>query len=165
MRGEVARGGDAALRSEAARGWDASEEAARGKDARGYGASNSEAFQDLLNLALELNSSLRLPDFIRNFVVRANKLLGARAGALALAQGTLLEVVAFHDTTSEPERSAGQSPGRSGERGAERSPGRSEEQGAERNSERSAERSSVRGAVRGRNVALTDVVAKRPEVV
>lgn len=96
-----------------------------GKEDRGYAARNPEAFHDLLSLALELNSSLRLPDFIRKFVVRAAKLLAARAGALALAQGSLLEVVAFHDSAGEPER----------------------------------------GAVRSLNVALTDVVAKRPELV
>lgn len=52
-------------------------------------------------------------------------MLGARAGALALAQGTLLEVVAFHDSAGEAER----------------------------------------GSVRSLNVALTDVVAKRPELM
>src|SRR5262245_25541782 len=72
--------------------------------ARGIRPGTTEAFQDLLSLALELNSSLRLPDFIRSFVVRATKLLGARAGALALAQGSLMEVVAFHDPAGDPER-------------------------------------------------------------
>lgn len=60
--------------------------------------------EDLMSLALELGSSLRLPDLVRNFTVRAASMLGARVGALALARGTLLEVVALHDPAGEPER-------------------------------------------------------------
>ena len=59
---------------------------------------------DLMTLALELGSSLRLPDLVRNFTAHAAKILGARVGALALAQGTLLEIVALHDPAGEPER-------------------------------------------------------------
>src|SRR5256885_1408075 len=57
---------------------------------------------DLMTLALELGSSLRLPDLVRNFTAQATKILGARVGALALAQGTLLEIVALHDPAGEP---------------------------------------------------------------
>lgn len=58
----------------------------------------------LSGLALELGSSLRPHDLVRNFTLRAMEILGARAGALALAQGTLLEVVVLHDPAGEPER-------------------------------------------------------------
>ena len=57
--------------------------------------------ENLMSLALELSSSLRLPDFVRSFIVRAADMLGARAAALALAQGTSLETVAVHGTTLE----------------------------------------------------------------
>ncbi len=52
---------------------------------------------DLMSLALELNSSLRLPQFVRNFTERAAGMLGASAAVLALAQGAALETVVFHD--------------------------------------------------------------------
>src|SRR5581483_7870495 len=53
--------------------------------------------ENLMSLALELNSSLRLPDFVRSFTLRAADMLGARAAALALAQRAALETVFFHD--------------------------------------------------------------------
>src|ERR1700675_1092166 len=43
--------------------------------------------EHLTSLALELSSSFRLPDFAKNFAVRAAELLGARAAALALGDG------------------------------------------------------------------------------
>jgi len=57
--------------------------------------------ENLMSLALELSSSLRLPDFVRSFIVRAADMLGAGAAALALAQGSTLETVAVHGTTLE----------------------------------------------------------------
>jgi len=57
-----------------------------------------------MGLALELGSSLRLPALVKNLTARATSILGARVGALALAQGTLLEIVAIHDPGGEPER-------------------------------------------------------------
>ncbi|MBV9086886.1 MAG: PAS domain S-box protein [Acidobacteriaceae bacterium] len=57
--------------------------------------------ENLMSLALELSSSLRLPDFVRSFIVRAADMLGARAAALALAQGSTLETVAVHGTSLE----------------------------------------------------------------
>ena len=53
--------------------------------------------EHLTSLALELSSSFRLPDFAKNFAVRAAKLMGARAAALALGDGKQLEVVSLHD--------------------------------------------------------------------
>jgi PAS domain S-box-containing protein len=47
----------------------------------------------LVALALELNTVLQLPEFTRNFARRAADLLGARAVALSLFQGTALETV------------------------------------------------------------------------
>jgi two-component system NtrC family sensor kinase len=60
--------------------------------------------ESLMGLARELNSSLRLPDFIRSFTVRSAEMLGARAGALALAQGKILDVAFLHDSASSPDR-------------------------------------------------------------
>jgi len=57
--------------------------------------------ENLMSLALELSSSLRLPDFVRSFIGRAADMLGAQAAALALAQGASLETVAVHGTTLE----------------------------------------------------------------
>src|SRR5579859_3258010 len=61
--------------------------------------------QDLIELALDLGSSLRLPDFVKSFTARITEMLGARVGVLTLARGTLLEIVAFHDSAGEPDRS------------------------------------------------------------
>lgn len=60
--------------------------------------------EDLMSLALELNSSLRLPQFVRNFTERAAHMLGARAAALALAQRSSLETVVFHDPSGAPDK-------------------------------------------------------------
>jgi len=60
--------------------------------------------QDLIELALDLGSSLRLPDFVKSFTARITEMLGARVGVLALARGTLLEIVAMHDAAGELDR-------------------------------------------------------------
>jgi len=60
--------------------------------------------EDLMSLALQLGSSLRLPDFVRSFTARAAQILGARAAVLTLAQGGLLEVVVLHAPEGEPKR-------------------------------------------------------------
>jgi len=52
---------------------------------------------NLVGLALELGSSLSLPDFIRSFTARAADMLGARAAAVGLARGPQLETVFVHD--------------------------------------------------------------------
>jgi two-component system NtrC family sensor kinase len=59
---------------------------------------------DLIELAMDLGSSLRLSDFVKSFTARITEMLGARVGVLALARGTLLEVVALHDQAGEPDR-------------------------------------------------------------
>ncbi len=53
--------------------------------------------ENLMSLALELNSSLRLPDFVRAFTQRACTLLGARVVSLALANRSQLETVIIQD--------------------------------------------------------------------
>ncbi|MFB3916933.1 MAG: PAS domain S-box protein [Terriglobales bacterium] len=61
--------------------------------------------EDLMSVALELNSSLRLPQFVRNFTERAAHILGAGVAALALAQRSSLETVVFHDPSGPPDKS------------------------------------------------------------
>jgi PAS domain S-box-containing protein len=46
----------------------------------------------LMGLALELNSTLRLPEFTQSFTARAADMLGAGAAALALAHGKQFEI-------------------------------------------------------------------------
>jgi PAS domain S-box-containing protein len=60
--------------------------------------------ENLMGLALELSSSFRLPDFVRNFTERAAEMLGARAAVLALAQAGQLEIVYVHSPGAEMER-------------------------------------------------------------
>ena len=60
--------------------------------------------EDLMNLALELNSSLRLPEFVRSFTKRAAEMLGARVSLLALAQRSSVEVVVVHDEMGSVDR-------------------------------------------------------------
>lgn len=62
--------------------------------------------EDLMSLALQLGSSLRLPDFVRSFTARAAQILGARAAALALAQAGVLEIVVICEPKGEPKRNA-----------------------------------------------------------
>ncbi len=57
--------------------------------------------ENLMSLALELSSSLRLPDFVRSFLARASDMLAAKTAALALAQGNTLEIVAVHGGTPD----------------------------------------------------------------
>ena len=65
---------------------------------------NRERSENLMNLALELNSSLRLPQFVRSFTQRAAAMLGARAGLLALAQRGVIETVIVHDPENVPDK-------------------------------------------------------------
>ncbi len=60
--------------------------------------------EDLIELAMDLGSSLRLPDFAKSFTARITEIMRARVGVLALARGTLIEVVALHDHAGEPDR-------------------------------------------------------------
>lgn len=53
--------------------------------------------RSLMNLALELKPSLRLPEFVGQFTCRAGEILGARAAILALTRGAQLETVLASD--------------------------------------------------------------------
>ena len=75
-------------------------EGAKLADASREAQAHRRRAESLMSLALELNSSLRLPEFVRGFTVRACDMLGARAGALALAQRSALETVILHDATA-----------------------------------------------------------------
>src|SRR5512146_1758096 len=68
-------------------------------------ARNLHLAEDLMAMALELNSLLRLPEFAQSFTARAAEMLGARSAALALAQHSHLEVVAVRTSETIPENS------------------------------------------------------------
>ncbi|MGZ4837271.1 MAG: PAS domain S-box protein [Terriglobales bacterium] len=53
--------------------------------------------ENLMSAALEFNSTVRLPQFMENFTVRAAAMLGARAAALAIVQGKHLDTVVLYD--------------------------------------------------------------------
>ncbi|HKF51818.1 MAG TPA: ATP-binding protein [Candidatus Acidoferrales bacterium] len=59
--------------------------------------------RSLMNLALELKPSLRLPEFVGRFTCRAGEILGARVAILALTRGAQLETVLVSDLR-EPSR-------------------------------------------------------------
>src|SRR6266481_1741470 len=58
--------------------------------------------EDLMEMALDLGSALRLPDFVKNFTERVAGMIGAKSAVLALAQGNKVECVGFFG--SRPER-------------------------------------------------------------
>ncbi|HSM86996.1 MAG TPA: PAS domain S-box protein [Candidatus Limnocylindrales bacterium] len=58
--------------------------------------------EDLMDMALELGSALRLPDFVKNFTERVAQMMGAGSAVLALAQGNKVESVGFF--AAKPER-------------------------------------------------------------
>ncbi|HSK43743.1 MAG TPA: PAS domain S-box protein, partial [Candidatus Binatia bacterium] len=51
--------------------------------------------EDLMEMALDLGSALRLPDFVKNFTERVASMIGARSAVLSLAQGNKVESVGF----------------------------------------------------------------------
>ena len=59
--------------------------------------------EDLMEMALDLGSALRLPDFVNKFTERVAGIIGARGAILALAQGTAVESVAFFGNRPERE--------------------------------------------------------------
>jgi len=59
--------------------------------------------QNLMNLAVELKPSLRLPEFVGRFTLRAAEMLGARAAILALTRGARLETVYSHNAQGQSE--------------------------------------------------------------
>jgi len=58
--------------------------------------------EDLMEMALDLGSALRLPDFVKNFTERVAGMIGAQTAILALAQGNKVESVGFYG--AKPER-------------------------------------------------------------
>jgi PAS domain S-box-containing protein len=58
--------------------------------------------EDLMEMALDLGSVLRLPDFVKNFTERVAAIMGAQSAILALAQGNSVESVGFFG--NKPER-------------------------------------------------------------
>jgi two-component system NtrC family sensor kinase len=50
---------------------------------------------DLMEMALDMGSALRLPEFVKNFTERVARMIGARCAVLALAQGSKVESVGF----------------------------------------------------------------------
>jgi PAS domain S-box-containing protein len=61
--------------------------------------------ESLVTLALELNTVLHLPQFIRSFARRASDLLGGRAVALSLFQGATQETVLFQGLSEVEDKS------------------------------------------------------------
>jgi two-component system, NtrC family, sensor kinase len=78
----------------------------RGRRAVSAQAVDSHA-RSLMNLALELKPSLRLPEFVGRFTCHAGEILEAKAATLALTHGAQLETVLVNDLRGggrEPER-------------------------------------------------------------
>ncbi len=59
--------------------------------------------EDLMEMALDLGSALRLPEFVKNFTGRVANMMHARVAVLALAQGSKVECVGFHGLKPEKE--------------------------------------------------------------
>lgn len=59
--------------------------------------------EDLMEMALDLGSVLRLPDFVRTFTERVAAMIGAGTAILALAQGSSVESVGFFGTKPDRE--------------------------------------------------------------
>jgi two-component system NtrC family sensor kinase len=51
--------------------------------------------EDLMEMALQMGSALRLPDLVKNFTERVAGMMGAKAAVLGLAQGSQVEAVSF----------------------------------------------------------------------
>lgn len=60
--------------------------------------------ETLMEMALELGSALRLPEFVNSFTARVANMMQASSAILALAQGNKLESLGFHGV--KPERNA-----------------------------------------------------------
>ena len=58
--------------------------------------------EDLMQMALELGSALRLPEFIRAFTERVCRIMAGSSAVLALAHGVMVESVGFYGL--DPER-------------------------------------------------------------
>jgi len=58
---------------------------------------------DLMEMALDMGSALRLPDFVKNFTERVAAMMGAKSAALGLAQGNQVEAVSFFNVKPDRE--------------------------------------------------------------
>ncbi len=58
---------------------------------------------DLMEMALDMGSALRLPDFVKNFTERVAVMMGARSAALGLSQGNQVEAVSFFNVKPDRE--------------------------------------------------------------
>ncbi|HUR37348.1 MAG TPA: PAS domain S-box protein [Terriglobales bacterium] len=65
---------------------------------------NRRRSEILVAMALELGSSLGLPDLVHSFTVRAASLMGARGAALSLTHGSIQECVVLEDSRLETSR-------------------------------------------------------------
>jgi len=61
--------------------------------------------EDLMSLALELSSSVRLPELVQSFTRRAADMLHARSAALALTRGASQETVFLHNVEHTEQKS------------------------------------------------------------
>ncbi|HEY6308395.1 MAG TPA: PAS domain S-box protein [Candidatus Angelobacter sp.] len=52
--------------------------------------------ESLMGLALQVNSQLRLPECARNFAMQAADMMGAKAAALAVQEGSVLSTIVLH---------------------------------------------------------------------
>lgn len=86
--------------AEQAQAFAAAFEAIAGASLPSSGAAEIRA-QSLMNLAVELKPSLRLPEFVGRFTLRAAEMLGARAAILALTRSARLETVYSHSAQGQ----------------------------------------------------------------
>jgi two-component system NtrC family sensor kinase len=63
---------------------------------------HSQRSESLMRLAVELNSTLQLPEFGKSFVARASELMGAKSAALFVNQDGNLEAVALRGASTVP---------------------------------------------------------------
>ena len=59
--------------------------------------------EDLMEMALDMGSALRLPEFVKNFTERVAAMMGAKGAVLGLAQGNKVEAVGFFGIKPERE--------------------------------------------------------------
>lgn len=64
---------------------------------------NKKRADDLMEMALDMGSALRLPEFVKNFTERVARMVGARCAVLALAQKSKVETVGFFGPRPERE--------------------------------------------------------------
>ncbi|HET7871518.1 MAG TPA: PAS domain S-box protein, partial [Terriglobales bacterium] len=59
--------------------------------------------EDMVEMALQMGSALRLPDLVKNFTERVAGMMGAKAAVLGLAQGNQVEAVSFFNAKADRE--------------------------------------------------------------